>query len=87
MSQDRPLINTPPNNSAVILNSKPSPPFSEWFTQVFRLCFTIQQHGTTAERPSAPGTLFTGRGYFDTTLGYKIWWNGNMWVKYDGTAA
>ena len=40
--------------------------------------------GATGSRPVSPAT---GYMYFDTTLGYAIWWNGTIWVKYDGTAA
>lgn len=36
-----------------------------------------RQGGTTANRPSTP-RLFDM--YFDTTLGYPVWWNGSTWV-------
>ena len=39
-------------------------------------------HGATADRPTSPNT---GQMYFDTTLGYPIWYNGTAWVKATGT--
>jgi len=44
--------------------------------------------GTTGARPTltANGTaLFVGTGYFDTTLGKPIWWNGTVWKDATGT--
>lgn len=38
--------------------------------------------GTTAARPAAPA--FVGQPYFDTTLGYPVWWNGATWVNASG---
>lgn len=38
--------------------------------------------GATAARPSSPEP---GQQYFDTTLGYPIWWNGSAWVDATGT--
>ncbi len=39
--------------------------------------------GDTASRPTI---LTTGQPYFDTTLGYNIWWNGAAWVDATGAA-
>ena len=39
-------------------------------------------HGATADRPTNPDT---GQMYFDTTLGYPIWYNGTAWVNATGT--
>lgn len=39
--------------------------------------------GTTAQRPTA--NLLVGYTYFDTTLGYPIYWNGTNWVDGTGT--
>ena len=44
----------------------------------------VTLNGTTALRPPSP---VTGQFYFDSTLGYPIWWNSSAWVKSDGTAA
>ena len=39
--------------------------------------------GTTAKRPTA--RRFIGQRYFDTDLGYPIWWDGVNWVDATGT--
>jgi len=39
--------------------------------------------GKTTQRPTANQQI--GQFYFDTTLGYPIWWNGTKWVNYNGT--
>lgn len=44
----------------------------------------VTQNGNTASRPSSP---VVGLQYFDTSLGYPIYYNGSIWVKSDGTAA
>lgn len=41
--------------------------------------------GATASRPSSEN--WTGRQYFDTTLGKPVWWNGTKWVLSDGSDA
>jgi len=41
-------------------------------------------YGIKSNRPLS--NLQIGQFYFDTTLGYPIWWNGQKWVKYDGTS-
>ncbi len=37
--------------------------------------------GSTGSRPAAPGL---GAYYFDTTLGWPVWWNGSSWVNATG---
>lgn len=44
----------------------------------------VTLNGATSSRPTSS---VLGQFYFDTTLGYPVWWNGSTWVKYDGTAA
>ncbi len=61
------LINLPPIRG--LENSFPW--LAEWFMQVYRLCFSIQESGITANRPIK--SLWVGRMYFDTTLGIPIW--------------
>lgn len=44
--------------------------------------------GATADRPTSQlDSTSQGFEYFDTTLGFPVWWSGTGWVKYDGTAA
>ena len=38
--------------------------------------------GTT--RPTGEN-LYVGASYFDTSLGYNIWYNGTAWVNATGT--
>jgi hypothetical protein len=38
--------------------------------------------GETGDRPSG---VRVGTEYFDTTLGYTIWWDGTNWVDSAGT--
>lgn len=44
----------------------------------------VTLNGATASRPTSS---ILGQFYFDTTLGFPVWWSGTTWVKYDGTAA
>ena len=43
--------------------------------------------GTTAKRPTGLGAAHTGGFYFDTTLGYPVWWTGAAWHNGAGTVA
>ena len=43
----------------------------------------VPQSGITANRPIT--FLQVGQFYFDTTLGYPIWYNGTNWVDATGT--
>jgi hypothetical protein len=45
-----------------------------WQTLAYKLT------GTTGNRPSAQ----VGMEYFDTTLGYPVWWNGSAWIDATG---
>ncbi len=42
--------------------------------------------GTTAQRPDLTGKPASNLGYFDTTLGQMIYWNGTEWVDAMGNA-
>lgn len=41
--------------------------------------------GTTGARPAGTTLVKTGQMYFDTTLGFPVWWNGTTWVNSVGT--
>lgn len=43
---------------------------------------SVAATGTTAQRPT---TVAVGFMYFDTTLGYAIWWDGSNWVDATGS--
>jgi len=45
----------------------------------------LTEHG--ALRPNPVNILMIGQSFFDSYLGYPIWWNGDSWIKYDGTPA
>lgn len=66
------------------LNPPTNPPTPSWFTQVWQIAFASQDSGATANRPTK--NLWTGRPYFDTTLGRPIWWNGGYWIDAAGNS-
>lgn len=49
----------------------------------FLNAIAIPQYGTTADRPAIG--LQIGQQYFDTTLGYPVWYDGTDWVDASGT--
>jgi hypothetical protein len=53
-----------------------------WFASVGRILNNISATGTTAQRPIKG--LQIGQPYFDSTLGYAIWYNGSVWVDATG---
>jgi hypothetical protein len=57
-----------------------------YFTQIdnFSRATSIVRYGTTAQRPAVGQTI--GQMYFDTTLGYPIFYNGTKWVNSSGSA-
>jgi hypothetical protein len=69
--------------------------YVEQLTNALRLYFntidnfsqnvTIPAAGDTVSRPVA--NLAVGQFYFDTDLGFPIWWNGANWVDATGTIA
>lgn len=83
------MINQPPLASSLPVDERRMAgwprPWGQWFTQVWQLVFDVQNSGTTANRPVV--NLYTGKPYFDTTLGYPIWWDGTQWVDATGTPA
>ena len=44
----------------------------------FLTVISTPQNGTTANRPTQ--NLQVGQFYFDTTLGYPVFWDGEYWV-------
>jgi hypothetical protein len=49
----------------------------------FLTTISTPQNGATADRPTQ--NLQVGQFYFDTTLGYPIWYDGTDWVDSSGT--
>lgn len=60
-----------------------------YYAQVdnFTQAITNPLFGPTTDRPleTLQVPLAVGQFYFDTTLGYPIWWNGTDWVDASGT--
>lgn len=83
------LINIPPISSALRVDkggfAQWPAPWANWFTKAQAILFASSQSGTTALRPTT--ALYVGRPYFDTTLGYPIWWDGSQFVDATGTPA
>jgi hypothetical protein len=87
-------INPSPPNLPVVAPQTYSAEFENQILNVLRLYFNqlnnytqataTPDYGTTANRPKAP--LQTGQQFFDTTLGYPIWWAGTKWVNASGTS-
>ena len=52
-----------------------------YFAQLdnFTQAINTPASGTTATRPTL--LLQIGQFYFDTTLGYPVWWDGEYWVN------
>jgi hypothetical protein len=45
----------------------------------FNLNVTVPNFGPSSARPTE--ALLVGQVYFDTTLGFPIWWNGADWIN------
>ena len=56
-----------------------------YFNQLdgFLNAISAPQNGATADRPTQ--NLQVGQFYFDTTLGYPVWYDGTDWVDSSGT--
>jgi hypothetical protein len=79
------LINKPPIRAGIASKTGVMPnTWAEWFNQVYTIVFAVQQSGPTSQRPV--DNLFTGRPYFDTTLGKPIWYKTAGWVDATGGA-
>lgn len=81
------IVNSPPETAVdTMAKGQLQPPSEGWrnfFVAVFNVCNAATQSGTTARRPSS--LLWTGRRYFDTTLGIPIWYLGaGVWVNAAG---
>lgn len=59
--------------------------WSYFFTRIDETVESVRQSGTTVQRPTK--ALWTGRPYFDTTLGKPIWYEGPGWVDATGATA
>ena len=75
-----------PSNSVVVDTLRMiTPPWASWVQRVHDIAVSLQQSGTTAERPTAG--LWIGRTYMDTTLGKPVWVQSvrpTVWVDASG---
>lgn len=62
-----------------------SRPWLQWVELIDRTVRAFREAGPTANRPTA--RLWVGRQYFDTDLGYPVWYDGTKWVDASGTTA
>ena len=73
---------TPPYNDPINKGGVLSVAWSEFMANVYRLLNGLVESGTTVQRPTK--NLYTGRMYFDTTLGLPIWHDGTNWIDAAG---
>ena len=78
------MISIPPNQVMFDSDSKPNPMWVEFMSEAYKGIAATQSSGTTAQRPTK--NLFTGRFYFDTTLGYPVWYKTSGWVNASGAS-
>lgn len=48
----------------------------------FLVAISTPEYGVTADRPTQ--NLQIGQQYFDTSLGFPVWWDGVYWVNATG---
>lgn len=75
------IINTPPFTDV-------ARPLFTWLTQVYTVCFAVQESGITANRPVK--NLWIGRRYFDTTINKPVYLTAvspNVWRDSQGVIA
>lgn len=79
-------LSPPPNQTAIQdPQGKIAAAWQQFHSEVFKALTALQASGTTAQRPTKG--LYIGRTYFDTTLGYRIDYNGSIWVDSQGNPA
>lgn len=81
------IVNSPPTTAVdTLAKNVLGPPSEGWrnfFVGIYNVCNALTQSGTTANRPAS--LLWTGRMYWDTTLGYAVWYKAaGVWVNSAG---
>lgn len=77
-----------PSNTPVVdpQTGKATDAWNAWFSRAHLIVSSLQQSGTTADRPTK--TLWIGRQYFDTDLGKMVFVKEvrpSVWVDGAGT--
>ena len=75
------IATPPPLQEPFDKDGRSSDAWNEWAQSMYTVTNTLEQSGTTANRPAQK---FIGQPYFDTTLGYMIWANGSVWKDASG---
>ena len=76
------LIGAVPDSPMFNKDGSMSHDWLAWFTIASNILNATTLSGTTANRPTK--FLYTGRFYFDTTLGKPIWYKTAGWVDATG---
>lgn len=79
------LLNQPPENSVDTKGGAVNQGWAQFFSSLRDIVNALTTNGTTLKRPVT--FLWVGRPYFDTTLGYPIWYDGTGWVDATGAPA
>lgn len=74
----------PSNAPLVDKDGTSSVPFLQWLSRITTIANAVISSGTTAQRPTK--NLWTGRTYFDTTLGKPVWYYSSGWVDATGAS-
>jgi len=81
LSIDQPPFNDVTTDGGAVFNHG----WQIWLTKLHNVVSPLNDSGATADRPTK--SLWVGRPYFDTDLGYMIWLKDNTptWVNGAGT--
>ena len=85
----RAQISPPPNVPVDTIDARGVPVavqsgWANFFSSSYNILSALTQSGTTANRPTK--LLWSGRTYFDTTLGLPIWYKFTGWVNASGNS-
>jgi len=77
-------VKIPPIKNKFDATEGPDKDWIRWIRQdLYNVTSKDKGNGVTADRPT--NGLVVGSYYFDTTLGYNIWYDGTNWVDASGS--
>ena len=79
-----PIITPPPLQEPFDRDGVASTPWKQWTQSVYTVANTVEQSGTTANRPAQK---FIGQQFYDTTLGEPIFSDGTSWNTISGSGS